>query len=189
VIGIGGNVPGLPPIPGGGGVRQAATDKPLIPEEKEDAFFPKGTITVAFGHILFSSNVDYLEQILTQKSPSALEKTKDYQAILEEFQSTALGRNPYFLQSFSRSAEAVRPTYEMIRQGKMPQSKSVLGQVLNLLLTPPEMGEDEVRPTRIDGSKMPEFDSIQGYFGPSGLLGIAEENGWFFKGFSLKQPE
>jgi len=185
VINIGGNVPPLP----GGAIRPVAANPPAILEEKDEPFFPTGTITIAFDHILFSSNVEYLEKILTQESPNALEKTKDYKAVLEEFQSSDLGRNPYFLQSFARSAEAVRPAYEMIRQGKMPQSKSVLGQVLNLLLTPPEMEDDEVRPTRIDGSKMPEFDTIQQFFGPSGLLGVAEENGWFFKGFSLKQPE
>ncbi|MCL2304808.1 MAG: hypothetical protein FWC43_05635 [Planctomycetaceae bacterium] len=186
-ISIGGTMPPLP------GTKPVANKKIELEETKEEQFFPKGAITVAFDHILFSSNVEYLEQILTQGKQegileSALEKTKDYESIFEEFQSGELGHGPRFLQSFSRSAEAMRPTYEMIRQGKMPQSKSVLGRVLNLLLTPPEM-EDEIRPTRIDGSKMPEFETIQQYFGPSGLLSVTEENGWFFKGFSLKQPE
>ena len=182
---------GVPPV---GGVPKVVEKKPNeMDETQEGQFFPKGAITVAFDHILFSSNVEYLKQVLTQAESantleSALENTADYEVVLQEFQSSDLGRNPRFLQSFSRSAEAMRPTYEMIRQGKMPQSKSVLGQVLNLLLTPPEMEEDEVRPARIDGSKMPVFESIQQYFGPSGLLGITEENGWFLKGFSLKQP-
>ena len=182
VITIGGKVPPLP------GTKQVV-NKVEIEDEKEGQFFPKGAITVAFDHILFSSDVKYLEKILTQvhESESVLEKTADYESIQQEFETSDLGQNPRFLQSFSRSAEAVRPTYEMIRQGKLPQSKSVLAQVLNLLLTPPEM-EDGVRPTRIDGSKMPEFETIQKFFGPSGFLGVTEENGWFFKGFSLKQP-
>ncbi len=182
VITVGGKVP---PIPG----TKQNPGKVELEETKEEQFFPKGAITVAFDHILFSSNVDFLERILVQaeESGSVLEKTRDYEAVLQEFQSSELGQKPRFLQSFSRSAEAVRPTYEMIRQGKMPQSKSVLAQVLNLLLMPPDMDEG-VRPTRIDGSKMPEFETIQQYFGPSGLLGTSEESGWFFKGFSLKQP-
>ncbi len=175
----------IPPIPG----TKPNPGKIELEEAKEEQFFPKGAVTVAFDHILFSSNVDFLERILTRTAETGgdLEKTEDYKVVLQEFQSSELGQKPRFLQSFSRSAEAVRPTYEMIRQGKMPQSKSVLAQVLNLLLTPPDMDEG-VRPTRIDGSKMPEFETIQQYFGPSGLLGTAEESGWFFKGFSLKQP-
>jgi len=176
----------LPPLPGASGTKPGVEAQVDL-DKKEEQIFPKGAITIAFDHILIASNVGYLEQILTRESEESLEETADYAVVLREFQSSDLGRNSRFLQSFSRSTEAMRPTYEMIRQGKMPQSKSVLGQVLNLLLTPPEM-EDEVRPPRIDGSKMPEFETIQGYFGPSGLLGIAEENGWFFKGFSLKQP-
>ena len=177
---------GVPPLPGTGAVRPAVNP---IGQEQEEVIFPKGAITVAFDLILFSSNVDYLKHILTQvrESNGFLEKTTDYEIVLQEFQSGESGQNPRFLQSFSRSAEAVRPTYEMIRQGKMPQSKSILGQVLNLLLTPPEM-EEEIRPSRIDGSKMPDFETIQHYFGPAGLLGVTEENGWFFKGFSLEQP-
>ena len=182
VITIGGKVP---PLPG----TKPVGNKVELEDEKEEQFFPKGAITVAFDHILFSSDVEYLEKILTQvaESEKRLEKTADYELIQQEFRASELGKNPRFLQSFSRSAEAVRPTYEMIRQGKLPQSKSVLAQVLNLLLTPPEMDEG-ARPTRIDGSKMPDFEMIQKFFGPSGLLGVTEENGWFLKGFSLKQP-
>ena len=36
---------------------------------------------------------------------------------------------------FGRTDEEVRPTFELIRQGKMPESKTMLGKMLNNMLT------------------------------------------------------
>ena len=37
--------------------------------------------------------------------------------------------------AFGRSDEELRPMFELIRQGKMPESKSMLGKLLNNMLT------------------------------------------------------
>ena len=39
-------------------------------------------------------------------------------------------------RSFSWTDRAVQPAYELIRQGKMPQSESLLGRTLNSLAAP-----------------------------------------------------
>ena len=177
---------GVPPIPGSG-------SKPVIPvasdpdlDRENEPFFPRGVVTVAFDHLLLSSNVNYLEEVLSREpdETNTLEKSPDFSLIMQKFAESEMGKNPHFLRSFSRSAEAVRPAYDMIREGKMPQSRSLLARLLNLLLTPPDM-EEGYRPARIDGSKMPEFDSVQQYFGPAGVFGVTEETGWFIKGFTM----
>lgn len=174
-----------PPIPG---MKSTPSVDPRLEEESEP-FFPKGVITVAYDHLLLSNNVVFMEEFLSNpvEESGSLSNTEDYKYVQEIFDSMQTGREPHFLRSFTRSSESVRPTYEMIRQGKLPQSKAILARVLNLLLTPPEF-EEEIRPAKIDGSKMPEFESIERYFGPAGVIGIAEPGGWFIKGFSVKKP-
>jgi hypothetical protein len=87
---------------------------------------------------------------------------------------------PHFLQGFSRTAEEYRPTYELLRQGKMPESETLLARLLNTLMGTGR--REEVREQRIDGSKLPDFEMVRRYLGPAGVVGISEEQGWFIKG-------
>ena len=41
----------------------------------------------------------------------------------------------------------------------------------------------------IDASKAPPFDFVRRYLGPAGLFATAEEDGWFFKGFTLPKQQ
>ncbi|MGL6196384.1 MAG: hypothetical protein ACRC2T_16330, partial [Thermoguttaceae bacterium] len=177
----------IPQIPGS--KPKAKQPEPEI-EEESKPFFPKGVVTIAHNYLLLSNNVAYVEEVLTreQSDQSSLSDNADYIRITELFKSMELGQKPHFLQSFTRTADTTRAVYNVLRDGKMPQSQSVLGRILNALLTPPEM-EEGVRPTKFDGSKMPEFETIKNYFGPSGVLGASEEDGWFIKGFTIKSVE
>lgn len=192
--GLGGLLPDLPgakkpePKPNPRrNVRGNANPNAFFDEPEGEPFFPKGVITVAHGHLVLCNRGDYLIEILnrTPGSVPPLSDSEDCKQVLKCIESTEMGKKPHFIQSFSRTSEVVRPTYEIIRQGRMPKSKSVLGRVLNIILTPPEMEEGE-RPAKIDGSKMPEFDTIRKYFGPAGVYGVEEKDGWFIKGFTLK---
>ena len=69
--------------------------------------------------------------------------------------------------AFGRSDEECRPTFELIREGKMPQSKSMLGKLLNKILTTEEEQKQGVpRQQRINGANLPEFETVRRYFGP-----------------------
>jgi hypothetical protein len=82
--------------------------------------------------------------------------------------------------------EEWRPTYELIRQGKMPQSETMFGKMLNNLLTSEvERGEGIIRQQRIDGSTLPSFEAIRRYFGPSGRSLRSERDGWVLSGAIL----
>jgi len=77
----------------------------------------------------------------------------------------------------------VFPTYELLRQGNMPQSKSLLGQMLNDSLGDGKPGT--VREQKIDGSTLPEFDVVQRYLGAAGVGMETVPEGWYIAGVAL----
>jgi hypothetical protein len=157
-----------------------------IPEEdkhpKDRPLMQNAAVTVAFGHLFVASNLGYLETILHQAGQAnGLADAADYKLVSERIKS--LGAADVSFRLFTRTDEEYRPTYELIRTGQMPRSETVLGQVLNGLLG--EGKEGVVRKQRIDGRKLPEFQTISHYFGPGGTFVSTEPNGWFICGFML----
>ena len=152
-------------------------------QDKESHFLPHGAITVAYGQLFIASHIDFLAKILKPLGE------QDRLAAQPEFQEVwdltcgKLGVTPQSLRSFSWTDRALRPTYELIRQGKMPQSESLLGRTLNSLASPTKKGV--LRRQRIDGSKLPDFDFVRKALGPSTGAMVSEENGWFIKGALL----
>jgi hypothetical protein len=167
-------------------------ENPLVPEdpflsegseEPIEPFFPEAAICVAKGHLFLASRLDFLLEILdTGDDPrESLAGTIDYQIVDAAIKS--MGGESAFAISFERTDESYRPTYEMIRENKMPESKMLLAQLLNMIM-PTEDGAG-IRATHVDGSKLPEFEQIRRHFGPAGAFSTAEEEGWFIKGFLL----
>jgi len=85
--------------------------------------------------------------------------------------------------TFTRTDEAYRATYELIRDGKMPESETILGKVLNKLLGPDEDGV--LREQQIDGTKLPEFDVVRRFLGPAGANVRSLPDGWLMTGCLL----
>ena len=153
--------------------------------EKEEKLLPHSAVTVAHGHLLIASHRDILEQVLTSPGGAeSLAAAADYRATAAELAKLLPGKAA--LRSFGREDEAIRPTYELLRQGAMPKSKSVFGQLLNGILGDGKPGS--VREQRIDGSTLPEFDQVRRYFGTSCLGMESTADGWHIAGGSLPRP-
>jgi hypothetical protein len=153
-------------------------------EEEERRVLPNSAITVAHGHLLVASHLDYIIDLLKQPvGADLLREASDYQVVADDLQK--IGADTCSFRLFSRTDEAYRATYELIRQGKMPESKTLLGKLLNRFLGPEEEGI--LREQQIDGSKMPEFDAVRRYLGPAGLFVHSEEEGWFIAGSLLSK--
>jgi hypothetical protein len=155
-------------------------------EEEEEAeappLLPNMAVTVAHGHLLVTSHYDFLLKVLEPiDEREALGRAVDYLHVEETIQN--LGKSELCLRSFSRTDAEYRPTYELIREGKMPESRTMLGRVMNTLFQADQKGT--FREQKIDGSKLPEFDYVRRHLGPAGFFGTSEEDGWFFKGFTL----
>jgi hypothetical protein len=145
--------------------------------------FKNAGLTVAFGHLIYASDVEYLGRFLRAHSQhTSLSEQTDYQAVQQALRELGPIEKASF-QHFARNDVASEPNYEMFRLGKMPQNESVLGFVLNWLLAPDDEGID--REQRYDGSKLPEYGEIRHYFRPSGFFVLSEKEGWFSTGCLL----
>lgn len=149
-------------------------------QEKEAHFLPHGAITVAHGQLFIASHIDFLAKTLKPiDANSRLATQLEFQQVWNVTFSK-FGLKQQASRGFSWTDRALQPTYELIRQGKMPQSESLLGRTLNSLATPGKNGSP--RHQRIDGSKLPDFDVVRKALGPSTAAMTSEENGLFTKG-------
>jgi hypothetical protein len=158
--------------------------KPLAERAEDEQLLPHVAVAVARGQLLIASHYDFLVEMLDKtKTPDPLGESLDFRVVDGAMKQLGAGEN--CLRSFSRTDEAYRPTYELIRMGKMPQSETMLGRTLNALLGPHKKGA--VREQKVDGSQMPDYQVVRRYLGPAGFFGTAEPSGWFFVGFTLKR--
>lgn len=168
--------PGFGPSPGFG------TPPDENDPEAEERIISNAAVAVAHGHLLIATHVDFLVKILDDiPATDRLNQADDYQLVAGELQRFATG--DYAFRFFSRTDEEFRPTFELIRQGKMPESKTMLGKLLNYMFGPED--EEELREQAIDGTKLPEYDNVRRYFGPSGMIVRRVEEGWLLEGLTL----
>jgi hypothetical protein len=156
--------------------------------DESQPIFPEGGITVTPKYLIACTNVEYLKKIIDRldAKDGLIVEHVDYKATEEVFKSLGVDKKPHFVQFFSRSDESIEPTYEMIRQGKMPKSKAILGRLINAILMP-DNENGAVREQEFNWEKLPEFEKVRHAFGPAALYGESIENGFFFEGFLLKK--
>lgn len=160
-------------------------DAPVAREEEEEKpFIPNAAVTVANGHLLLATHVDYIVDVLDQPSSAdSLAAAADFQAVTDAL--AGLGSDEDSFRLFARTDEAYHATYELLRQGKMPESESLLGKVLNAMFTSEDAEEDELREQQLDGSKLPEFQVVRRYLGPTGFFVRTVDDGWTVSGCLL----
>jgi len=131
--------------------------------------------------------VDFLKEILSRgPKDQHIGDAGDFREV--EGVLTSLLPGPRSAKFFVRTDEAYRPIYELLRQGKMPEAETLLGRLLNRMLSPAE-GDDEhlLREQKIDGRQLPEFEMVRRYFGPMGTAVRSEDDGWFIVGAALSK--
>ena len=154
-------------------------------EEDRAPLLSHAAFTVADGHLMVASHLDFLEQVLVQGGGQRpLTETKDY--VMVDNALNAIGANAHSFRYFTRTDKAYHPTYELIRQGKMPESETLFANLLNRLLGSDEEGV--VREQQLEGSKLPDYEEVREYLGPSGLFVDSEDEGWFVAGCLLTKP-
>jgi hypothetical protein len=155
-------------------------------EEEPEMFFPNRAITFVHGHIMIATHVDMLVKLL-EGAPAgdSLADAADYRQVLMALER--LGASQDNLRVFARLDEASRATYQLFKEGKMPEAETVLGKLLNRMLGSGEEGV--VREQEVDASKLPDFQVVRRYLGPTGLYAREEPtgDGWFIVGTVLKK--
>jgi hypothetical protein len=136
-------------------------------------------ICAVHSHLVGSQSVDFLKELL-QKTDGSLNNTDDYQQVSVALKRLDAQQDNF--RYFTRTEESYHADYELLRQGKMPLSKSLMGSFLNRLLG---TGEKKVlRKQSLEAGKLPEFQTVRKYFGPAGFYARTEPNGdgWFVVG-------
>jgi hypothetical protein len=156
-------------------------------EQEKEHVLPNSAVSVAFGQMLIASDIQYLEELISEHTQrDMLTSSGDYQMVLARMNQLATG--PRCGWSFVRTDEAFRPTYELIRQGRMPESETMFGKFLNRLLTTEvEKEEGVLRKQRLDGSGLPSFEMVRRYFGPAGRVLASDQDGWLLTGTVLQK--
>jgi hypothetical protein len=153
-------------------------------EPEEKAMLPNSAVTVAHGHLLVATHIDILTKVLaTEAERGKLAASSDYERVMSEIGKLKLTTES--AEMFTRTDDAYRQVYELLRSGRMPEAESMFGKLLNAMLG--EGKEGVLRTQRIDGSKLPEYDAVRRYFGPAGMTVTTEEDGWFLTGFTLNK--
>lgn len=152
------------------------------PAKKNTGVLQNSAACVSNGYLLLASDIKFLKQVLENTAPGErLTDCEDYQKVEAAIRQLADG--PLSGWSFARSGESLRPTYELTRHGLMPQAKTSFARLLNELMTTEVEEEEGVpRKQRLDGSKLPAFDSIEEFFGPAGNVIHSEDDGWLLTG-------
>ncbi len=152
-------------------------------DDKEQRLLPHAALTVWQGNLLVASHIDFMLKVVAPAEKSEwLKDDVDFQLIDEDLTKT--GTKERCVRAFSRTDEEYRPTYELVRQNKMPESEGMMARVLNGLFGE---GKKGVRAQRIDGSQLPEYQIVRRYLGPAGLQASSEPDGWYLKGFTLSK--
>jgi hypothetical protein len=152
-------------------------------EKERKRLLPHAAFTVWHDHLMVASHMDFLMKILDPpKNVTMLKDDVDYKLVDAEIQKFQPERCFRF---FSRTDEEYRPTYELIRQNKMPESESLFAKLLNAMFGDGKDGE--TRHQRIDGSKLPEYQVVRRYLDPAGLQATSESDGWYLKGFTMSK--
>jgi hypothetical protein len=153
-------------------------------QEEEDTKLPNMAMTVYLDHLVVSTHVDFIQELIAnQGNAKNLGTMDDYQRVRKSL--VTLGSKNDSFRFFSRTDESYRATYELLKQGKLPEAETMLARMLNTVLGPKEEGE--IRKQEIDGSKLPEFELVKKYLGPGGLFAQSDDNGWWFVGCLLKK--
>ena len=162
---------------------QTATDTGKETEAvARELFFDKGGLVIGKGHLLISNNLDDLYAVMDAKTDVAFDSSKDYLAVTQKLGQLDSGKGERYLQIVANSGELIMPTYELARQGKVPESRTIVGAALRAIIA---KNEGQRVTEDFDRSTLPSFEKIKSYFGTAGTVGTVETDGWLIEGVQL----
>ena len=143
---------------------------------------PPAGVGVVHGHLMVSNHIGLLEKVLSKDPTRPLSADPAYRVVIKELD--ALANGPISFQGFSRQAEELQPTYELLKSGKLKDDHSLEGRLLRRFL-----GSDAAGQAKLNGNLLPPFQLVRRYLAPTGFYSKTEAGGWFIEGFSLKLEE
>ncbi|TWU26403.1 hypothetical protein Pla52o_02560 [Novipirellula galeiformis] len=93
-----------------------------------------------------------------------------------------LGAQEVSLSRIARTKLSLRAKYELLREGKLKDSDSVLASVIRRVFKDEEEGEADP----LDAAKLPPLSAIEKHLPEGGNFIVTEKDGWSLSGFYLK---
>ncbi len=142
------------------------------------------------GYLLICNNEDFMSSMIAEAiagAASGLLDADDYNQI-NTVLDTLIDPSLVSVRQFGRIDKIFETNYEMMRNGNMGLSQTVLARVLNQIFKDPA-DTDAVRKQQIDGSTLPEDynESVAPFLGPSGYVMETKDDGWRITGVILKK--
>jgi hypothetical protein len=155
--------------------------------QREERVLRRAAVCLHDGRLAIGSDAEFLATALFGALPGeALAEAPDLAATRAALDSLAPAQRSAW--TFTRNDESVRPSYELIRAGKMPEAETFFGRLLNQMLTSEEEEEAGAhRQQKIDGSTLPSFEMARRYFGPSARSVRSDDDGWLMTGVVLSK--
>jgi hypothetical protein len=158
--------------------------------ERDERVLQRAAVCLHKGRLAVASDAAFLRQALFGVSEGdSLVSSPDMRATIGALADIAPGERCVW--TFTRSDEAFRPTYELVREGKMPKSQTFFGRLLNRMMTTEEQREvGAEREQKVQGERLPSFELARRYFGPAARSVRSEDDGWLISGVVLsKAPQ
>lgn len=158
--------------------------------EEEFTLFNKRYFVFAKGHLLVANNKDYLKALLTSNKKSELLETPGYKQV-DEALLKLKGDSTISSRQFGRVDRTLEANYEMLRQGKMENSQTVMAKIINQIIKHEKEENEDLEVKRLDGSKLPaDFQKdIAPFLGLMGWINEVEDDGWRISGCVLKKEK
>ncbi len=164
------------------------------PEEEEEAerfhLFQKRYMFVHNGILIVANERQFMRQLVSATRFKRLKDAEDYIRVKDTL-GQLTDNDKVSFRRFVRLDRMLEANYEVLRSGKMAQSPTMVGRLLNRLHESNLDGATPgARTQKIDGTTLPEDfqKSIAPYLGVSGWVTEVEEDGWRITGCVLKKP-
>ncbi len=160
----------------------------LQPSGPEAELLDGGVFGVADGCLFVSNDAQYLQKKLLAGDKSSVVTNPEHQRALALLANEVAAQKGLFIQGYGRNIDGFRENYELFRQGKTPEGKTLSAKIVNTIMTP--AGEQGIRKAKFDGSALPPFDeSFVDKIGFNFFYGVVENDGHFFKGVCVRPEE
>ena len=165
-------------------------DQPMQSKPEDEPWLSNWAITIYGDRLMFASHAEMIQDAIVQDksgNPSPLINDIEYVRARKVIEELANGRTGCSWQVL-RSDLSYRVQYELFRDGKLPQSQSMVATIMERLTQPKKELRGKEK-QQIDGTKLPPFDQIRGYLQPGGMMFESTEDGWVYTGFLLSAPK
>ncbi|MCC9599735.1 membrane or secreted protein [Stieleria sp. JC731] len=140
----------------------------------------------AEAYLMFSSHSEFLvkmgQRVLSAATGDGLDSTETCKSVTEAMKD--LGAQEVFIDGVYQPHVSLRARYELLRQGKLKDSDSLLANLIR------RFAEDEQENGQADplkASLLPPFAEIESYLKGGGVYWSKSDEGWEMTGFLLKQ--